>query len=134
MTTLTAELDRELARRDDRDRRTRAVAPPRSLAQRQAALLKANRVRTVRADLKRDLKAGRRLLVDVLADVDEGREPDLETMHLFELLLAVPKCGRVKANVILQRARISPSKTLGGLSARQRRELVRALWTYPSMR
>ena len=39
-------------------------------------------------------------------------------------LLAVPKYGRVKVNRILTHCRISPSKTIGGLSERQRNELV----------
>jgi hypothetical protein len=42
----------------------------------------------------------------------------------FDMLLAVPKYGRVKANKVLQQCRISPSKTIGGLSERQRTELV----------
>jgi hypothetical protein len=36
----------------------------------------------------------------------------------------VPKYGRVKVNKILSICRISPSKTIGGLSQRQRTELV----------
>jgi hypothetical protein len=32
----------------------------------------------------------------------------------------MPKVGRVKANRVLTSARISPSKTLGGLTERQR--------------
>ena len=43
------------------------------------------------------------------------------------MLLAVPKYGRVKANKVLQTCRISPSKTIGGLSDRQRTELVSLL-------
>jgi hypothetical protein len=43
------------------------------------------------------------------------------------MLLAVPKYGRVKANKVLQQVRISPSKTIGGLSDRQRTELVALL-------
>jgi hypothetical protein len=43
---------------------------------------------------------------------------------VFDLLLAVPKYGRVKVNKILGTCKISPSKTVGGLSERQRRELV----------
>jgi hypothetical protein len=39
-------------------------------------------------------------------------------------LLAVPKYGRVKVNRILTQCRISPSKTVGGLSERQRNELI----------
>jgi hypothetical protein len=40
------------------------------------------------------------------------------------MLLAVPKYGHVKVNKILAQCRISPSKTIGGLSPRQRAELV----------
>ena len=48
----------------------------------------------------------------------------LQTAKVFDLLLAVPKYGRVKVNRILTHCRISPSKTIGGLSERQRNELV----------
>ena len=41
----------------------------------------------------------------------------LETAKVFDMLLAVPKYGRVKANKVLQQCRISPSKTIGGLSS-----------------
>jgi hypothetical protein len=43
------------------------------------------------------------------------------------MLLAVPKYGRVKTGKILQHCKISPSKTIGGLSKRQRGELVAQL-------
>ena len=43
------------------------------------------------------------------------------------MLLAVPKYGRVKVNKVLLQCRISPSKTIGGLSQRQRTELVSML-------
>ena len=46
------------------------------------------------------------------------------TAKVFDMILAVPKYGRVKANKILGQCRISPSKTIGGLSQRQRAELV----------
>ena len=46
------------------------------------------------------------------------------TAKVFDMLLAVPKYGRVKVNKVLQQCRISPSKTIGGLSQRQRSELV----------
>jgi hypothetical protein len=38
--------------------------------------------------------------------------------------MAVPKCGRVKSARIMEQCRISPSKTVGGLSGRQRGELL----------
>jgi hypothetical protein len=73
-----------------------------------------------RAQLKRDLKAGRQPIHDLLLAPPEY----LQTAKVFDLLLAVPKYGRVKVNKILSQCRISPSKTLGGLSERQRGELV----------
>lgn len=100
-----------------------ATAPERSLQQRMVALTRANEVRTKRAQLKRDLKAGRVKIHELLMDPPEY----LETAKVFDLLLAVPKYGRVKANKVLNVCRISPSKTIGGLSPRQRAELVALL-------
>jgi hypothetical protein len=98
----------------------RGPAPERSLTQRMEALKRANDIRTRRAGLKRDLKAGRVHIHGLLLDPPEY----LETAKVFDLLLAVPKYGRVKVNRILTQCRISPSKTVGGLSERQRGELV----------
>jgi hypothetical protein len=96
------------------------AAPERSLVQRMVALQRANDIRSRRAQLKRDLKAGRQPIHELLLE-----PPDyLETAKVFDLLLAVPKYGRVKVNKILSQCRISPSKTIGGLSERQRGELV----------
>ena len=100
-----------------------SAAPKRSLDQRMAALERANGIRSARAQLKRDLKAGRVKIVDLL-----GNPPEyVLTAKVFDMLLAVPKYGRVKANRVLQQVRISPSKTIGGLSDRQRTELVALL-------
>src|SRR6516162_5282323 len=96
------------------------VAPERSYNQRMEALQRANDIRSRRAQLKRDLKAGRQPIHELLLDPPEY----LETAKVFDLLLAVPKYGRVKVNKILSTCRISPSKTIGGLSQRQRTELV----------
>ncbi len=96
------------------------AAPERSLVQRMDALQRANDIRSRRAQLKRDLKAGRQPIHELLLSPPEY----LETAKVFDLLLAVPKYGRVKVNKILTHCRISPSKTIGGLSQRQRAELV----------
>ncbi|MBA2256632.1 MAG: hypothetical protein H0W05_05410 [Thermoleophilaceae bacterium] len=100
--------------------RAPGVAPERSLTQRMDALQRANDVRTRRAQLKRDLKGGRTQIHGLLLDPPEY----LQTCKVFDLLLAVPKYGRVKVNRMLTQCRISPSKTIGGLSERQRNELV----------
>ena len=98
-------------------------APERSLTQRMEALQRANEIRSARATLKRDLKAGRCSIHDLLLEPPEY----VETAKVFDMLLAVPKYGRVKVNKVLQQCRISPSKTIGGLSERQRTELVSLL-------
>jgi hypothetical protein len=87
------------------------------------ALERANHIRTKRAQLKRDLKAGRASIHDVLLDSPEW----METAKVFDFLLATPKYGRVKVNKILVQCRISPSKTIGGMSQRQRTEIVSML-------
>jgi hypothetical protein len=87
------------------------------------ALHHANQIRGDRAQLKRDLKARRKVIHDILLKPPKY----VETMKLFDLVLASPKYGRVKTNKILQQCRISPSKTVGGLSQRQRLEIVSML-------
>ncbi len=95
-------------------------APERSLTQRLDALERANEVRTKRARIKRDLKAGRVDFCKTLLSPPEY----IQTMKLFDFMLSIPKYGRVKVNKCLTQCRISPSKTIGGLSERQRKEIV----------
>ncbi len=100
--------------------KTQVQAPERSLDQRMDALKRANDIRVQRAKLKRDLKEGRLHVELVLED-----PPDyVATAKVFDILMAVPKFGRVKASRFLNQCRISQSKTVGGLSERQRTELV----------
>jgi hypothetical protein len=87
------------------------------------ALARANQIRIKRAQLKRDLKSGRLSIHQLLLSPPEY----VETAKVFDMLLAVPKYGRVKVNKVLVQCRISPSKTIGGLSQRQRTELVSML-------
>jgi hypothetical protein len=70
--------------------------------------------------MKRQIKCGEVEARAVLVSPPEHAE----SMKVFDLLLAMPKIGRVKANKLLGHCRVSPSKTVGGLSERQRLELV----------
>ena len=100
--------------------KTATHAPVRSLDQRMDALKRANDVRVRRAKLKRDLKDGRVRIESIL-----GNPPEyVETAKVIDILMAVPKFGRVKAARFLNPCRISQSKTVGGLSERQRTELI----------
>jgi hypothetical protein len=95
-------------------------APTRSLDQRMDALKRANDIRVRRAKLKKDLKDGRVKIEKILENPPEY----VSTAKVFDMLLAVPKFGRVKAARFLNQCRISQSKTVGGLSDRQRAELI----------
>jgi S13-like H2TH domain len=100
--------------------KTQAHAPVRSLDQRMDALKRANDVRVRRAQLKKDLKEGKARIEQIL-----GNPPEyVETAKVIDILMAVPKFGRVKAARFLNACRISQSKTVGGLSDRQRAELI----------
>lgn len=100
-----------------------AQAPERSLDQRMEALRRANEIRSQRAQLKKDLKSGQRSITDVIA-----QPPDyVLTAKVFDMLMAVPKYGKVKATRFLNTCRISQGKTIGGLSERQRTELLEVL-------
>ena len=83
---------------------------------------RANAIRIKRAQLKRDLKAGRldRLAAARPAGVPRDREGLRHAAGRAEV-------RPVKVNKILVHCRIAPSKTIGGLSERQRSELVSLL-------
>jgi len=98
------------------------TAPARSLDQRMDALRRANQVRSERARLKVDLKRGTVTIASVLREPPEY----LLTAKVVDVLMAAPKCGRVKSARIMDQCRVSPSKTVGGLSDRQRTELLRS--------
>ena len=86
-------------------------------------LRQANHVRSVRAKLKQDLRAGEVRLEQILA----SRADYLASAEVFDLLVAVPKIGPVKAGRLLSVARISPSKTVGELTERQQARLIELL-------
>ena len=72
------------------------------------------------ADAKKDLKNGSARIEEILSNPPEY----VSTAKVFDMLMAVPKFGRVKAARFLNQCRISQSKTVGGLSDRQRTELI----------
>lgn len=102
---------------------TSAQTPERTRQQRIEALQRANGIRTERARLKECLKSGEARISQVLEEPPEY----VHTAKVFDLIMAVPKFGRVKTARIMERCRVSPSKTVIGLTPRQRRELVEHL-------
>jgi hypothetical protein len=99
---------------------TSNAAPGRTLDQRMRALQHANEIRSGRARLKKELALGRVQIEGIIARPPESAK----TAKVYDLLLALPKIGPAKATRCLTQCRIAPSKTVGGLSERQRNELI----------
>lgn len=98
-------------------------APTRSLDQRMEALQRANEIRSKRAQLKKELKDGKLSIDAVISAPPEF----LQTAKVMDLLMAVPRCGKVRATRYLNHCRIAQGKTIGGLTQRQRDELLELL-------
>jgi len=104
-------------------------APGRSPEERRAALERANEIRFARAALKREIKAGTASVADLVADPPAY----LASMKVLDLMVAQPYMGPTRALPLLEAATVSPRKTVGGLSRRQREELAALLrdWAPP---
>ena len=89
--------------------------------QRAAALEKAAAARKARAELKVRLKSSGTSLDDVLADGDEV----IAKMKVVAVLEAMPGVGKVRAQQIMERLEISPSRRVRGLGSKQREALVK---------
>lgn len=101
--------------------------PPLTPEQRAAALEKAAAARRARAELKVRLKSSGTSLADVLrsGDTDEA----IGKMRVEALLAALPGVGKVRAQRIMERLEISPSRRVRGLGAKQREALQREFGT-----
>jgi hypothetical protein len=94
--------------------------PNRSPDQRLRALQKANTIRANQAQLKKNLKAGTVPITRILE-----QPPAYATNLAVETLLrAIPGYGPARVARLLTKTRISASKRLGGLTDRQRIELI----------
>ena len=90
--------------------------------QRAAALEKAARVRTERAELKQLLKQGTTTIAAVLEDA-AGNDA-IAKMKVLALIQAVPGVGKVRAAQIMGRLQINEKRKVQGLGANQRLALV----------
>ncbi len=91
--------------------------------QRRAALEKAAAARRARAELKDKLKHASLSLSELL---DSGeRDEVIGKMKVSALLEAMPGVGKVRAQRIMDKLEISPSRRVRGLGAKQRSALER---------
>ena len=95
--------------------------------QRAAALEKAAAARRARAELKDRLKRGGTTLKEVLVQSDT--DDVLGKMKVSALLEAMPGVGKVRAQRIMEKLGISPSRRVRGLGTHQRQALEREFAT-----
>jgi hypothetical protein len=97
--------------------------PPLTPEQRAAALEKAAAARKARAELKVRLKSSDTSLADVLraGDTDDA----IGKMKVVAVLESLPGVGKVRAQRLLEKLEISPSRRVRGLGAKQREALHR---------
>lgn len=100
------------------------MANPPSLSpeQRAAALEKAAKVRTERAELKEKLKMGSVTLADVLARAED--DDIVGKLKVVSLLESLPGVGKVKARRLMEEIGISESRRVRGLGPQQRQALL----------
>ena len=91
--------------------------------QRAAALEKAAEARRARAALKVRLKSSGTTLADVLASGDS--DDVVGKMKVVAVLESMPGVGKVRAQQIMERLEISPSRRVRGLGVKQREALQR---------
>jgi hypothetical protein len=101
--------------------------PPLTPEQRAAALEKAAQARRVRAELKDRLKHHATTLREIL-DAGETDEV-IGKLKVVALLEAMPGVGKVRAQRIMEKLDISPSRRVRGLGAKQRSALEREFAT-----
>jgi hypothetical protein len=100
-----------------------AVAlPPLTPEQRQSALDKAAASRRERAEVKNRLKHSGATLADV---VEESRTNEvIGKMRVKELLQSMPGIGKVRAQQVMEKLKISETRRVRGLGAKQVAALV----------
>ena len=93
--------------------------------QRAAALAKAARYRTARAEMKELLRTGSLTLGEVF---DRGEHDDIVGgMKLYPVLYALPRLGKVKAKRLMEEVGIADNRRVRALTDRQRTELLEAV-------
>lgn len=95
--------------------------PERTKEQRMAALKKAMRARSDRAEFKKALKRGR------IAPNKAIGARVAQRMSAYDFIRSFPGIGDATADAIMQRVDISPNRRVQGLGCRQKRELLHEL-------
>ena len=98
--------------------------PKLSQDDRQAALKKAQEIRSQRMEVRKELKAGTITLATVLDDAENEVYAKMRVKYLLESL---PQVGKITAAKIMEEIGIDESRRVQGLGARQKAELLARL-------
>ena len=91
-------------------------------AERAAALERAAQARKARAQIKAELKSGRRTLEEVIT---LGKSDDfVGKMKVSALIEALPGVGKVRALAVMEKVGIAASRRIRGLGIHQTRDLL----------
>ena len=96
--------------------------PPLTPEQRQAALVKAAASRRERAEVKNRLKHAGASLEDVVTEAQHNEV--IGKMRVSELLQSMPGIGKVRARQVMEKLKISETRRVRGLGAKQVAALV----------
>jgi hypothetical protein len=89
--------------------------------QRRQALEKAAEARRKRAEVKAELKSGKRTLPDIL---NQQTNETVGKMKVSTVLESLPGVGKVRARKLMEKLDISASRRVRGLGAKQRGALL----------
>ena len=92
--------------------------------QRKEALAKAAEARRRRAEVKAELKSGKRSLRDIL---ETQNDETVGKMKVLSVLESLPGLGKVKARRLLDEVGISETRRVQGLGENQRKSLLEKL-------
>ncbi|HEY8392320.1 MAG TPA: integration host factor, actinobacterial type [Capillibacterium sp.] len=95
--------------------------PKLTIEEKKQALKKAQQVRSQRAKIRQDLKAGRTGIREILEQVDNDVIAKMRVAYLLESL---PRIGKVRTRKIMNEIGIDETRRVQGLGSRQKQALI----------
>ncbi|NLY92071.1 MAG: integration host factor [Firmicutes bacterium] len=95
--------------------------PKLTLEEKKQALKKAQQVRSQRAKIRQDLKAGRTGIREILEQMDNDVVAKMRVAYLLESL---PRIGKVRTRKIMNEIGIDETRRVQGLGSRQKQALI----------
>ena len=98
--------------------------PKLSDEERSKALQKAQQIRSQRMEVRKQLKAGKLSLADVLNNAEQEVYAKMRVKYLLESL---PQVGKITAQKVMEEIGIDEARRVQGLGSRQRAQLLERL-------